>query len=99
MFGKINTQKNYVVVRSNEAGVWVGEFESSDGANVCLLHARKLWYWKGAKTTAEIATTGVAKDGTKATSVVREAMILGVCEILSMAPCAVESVYGATWDD
>ena len=49
----------YVVVRCDRAGVFAGTLESHDGQQVVLHGARKLWRWRGATETLQIAAEGV----------------------------------------
>lgn len=50
----------YVIVRTYSAGVFAGELESRNGQEVVLLNARRLWYWKGAASLSQMATTGTS---------------------------------------
>ena len=51
----------YVIVRTQSAGVFAGEFESRMAREVVLKNARRLWYWSGASSLSEMAMKGTAK--------------------------------------
>jgi hypothetical protein len=51
----------YVIVRTESAGVFAGTIESRNGQEVVLTNARRLWYWEGAASLSELAVCGVAK--------------------------------------
>ncbi len=56
-------EKKYVIVRTFSAGCFAGTLEKRDGKEVTLSKARRLWYWDGAATLSQIATTGPSKPG------------------------------------
>ncbi len=51
---------NYVIVRTNSAGVFAGTLESKDGQEVVLKDARRLWLWSGAASLSELSVAGVS---------------------------------------
>src|SRR3990167_278613 len=51
----------YVIIRTYSAGVFAGYLESRKGQEVVIKQARKLWYWDGAASLAELAVSGVSK--------------------------------------
>ena len=51
----------YCIVRTYSAGVFAGFIKSRNGQEVVMIKARRLWYWNGATTLSQIATTGVTK--------------------------------------
>src|SRR3990167_5760948 len=51
----------YVIVRTYSAGVFAGYLEKRTGKEVVVRKARKLWYWDGAATLAQLAMEGVSK--------------------------------------
>lgn len=55
----------HCVVRTYSAGVHLGVVASHDGKAVVLNDARRLWKWNGAFTLSEVATKGVAKNGSR----------------------------------
>jgi hypothetical protein len=54
-----------VMVRSYAAGVFAGTFVSEKntaaGKEVALKNARRMWYWSGAASLSQLATTGTTK--------------------------------------
>jgi len=53
--------ERFVIVRTYSAGVFAGVLESRAGQEVVLTNARRLWYWDGAATLSELATSGTSK--------------------------------------
>lgn len=51
----------YAIVRTHSAGVFAGYIESHKGQEVVMRKVRKLWYWDGAASLAELAVKGVSK--------------------------------------
>ena len=51
----------YIMVRTNSAGVFAGYLESKKGKEVTLTNARRIWYWAGANSLSELAQTGTRK--------------------------------------
>lgn len=49
----------YVIVRTHSAGVFAGYLKYRQGKEVVLIHARRIWYWKGAASLSQLATDGV----------------------------------------
>ena len=84
-----------MVVRSGQSGVWLGLLVRRSRDVVHLTDARKLWNWLGANTTADIATTGVAK-GLKVGPPV-SALVYGCCEVIDATPSAVAAVEARGW--
>ncbi len=83
-----------VLIRSTNAGVFVGELVShTDHGTVVLNNARRIWYWAGASSLSELAMKGVSRPKEcKFPCVVPQMTILGVCEIIPMTAEAVASV-------
>lgn len=56
---------SYKIVRTYSAGVFAGELEegsrSADGKRGIVRNARRLWYWSGAASLSQLATTGTSK--------------------------------------
>lgn len=77
----------YVIVRSAIAGVIAGEMVERVGQEVQLKDARKIWYWEGAATLAQLAEEGVKKpDGCKFPQMVSRIDVLDVSEVLYCTP-------------
>lgn len=51
------------MVRSRDAGVFVGTIESRDGAEVTMTDARRIWYWDGAASLSEGMVDGAMWTG------------------------------------
>lgn len=73
---------NYVIVRSNMAGVFGGTLESKTGTEVVLTDARKIYSWRGANTVEDIAAKGVDVENSRITVSVAEIVIDDVCQVL-----------------
>lgn len=54
-------QGDYVIVRTNTAGVFAGTLISKDGQEVVLKDARRIWYWAGAASLSELSTKGTSR--------------------------------------
>ncbi len=50
----------YSIVRTFSAGVFAGYLKSREGKEVVLIHARRLWYWKGAASLSQLSVDGVS---------------------------------------
>lgn len=73
----------YVIVRSDRAGVFAGTLEAHEGQQVTLRHARKLWHWRGATETLQIAAEGVKNpSGCRFTLVVDSIVLTDAIEII-----------------
>ena len=87
----------FVIIRSRDSGVHAGTLVSCIDRTVCLIGARRLWYWKAAKghTLSGVALYGL--DATKSTIAgeVGEICILDACEILPTTAAAGQSILGA----
>jgi hypothetical protein len=51
----------YVIVRTQNAGVFAGYLVSRTGEEAVLREARRIWYWDGAATLSQLATDGTSK--------------------------------------
>ena len=51
----------YVIVRTQNAGVFAGTLAKKDGDATTLTGARRIWYWAGAASLSELAMKGTAK--------------------------------------
>lgn len=79
------------LVRSYAAGVYVGELASRNGSEVILNNARLIHSWKGAKTTLEVATLGIAA-GSNLSEKVPEVTVLGVVALVPVTTKAATSL-------
>lgn len=83
----------WVVVRSRDAGAFLGRLVRRHGSEVQLADARRLWYWDGAASLSQIALEGVSKPNQcKFPPAVAKITILGACEIITATPTAVKSI-------
>lgn len=95
-YTKINQQEEnkmnkatYYIVRSDRAGVFVGNIKSRKGSEVTMTNVRRVWYWDGAASLSQMAMEGVKRPNScKFTVTVTEMTILGVIEII---PCEEEA--------
>ncbi len=53
----------YVVIRTQNAGVFAGYLKEKTGETVILKQARRLWYWSGACSLSQLAMEGTKKAG------------------------------------
>lgn len=85
--------KKYVIVRTYSAGVFAGYIESRTGREVVMVNARKLWYWDGAASLAQLAMEGVSKpENCKFPCEVDRVELLEVVEILDCTKEAQDSI-------
>ena len=54
---------NVSIVRTQSAGVFMGEIVSRNGQEVEMRNVRRLWYWEGAASLSQLAMEGVSKPG------------------------------------
>lgn len=87
--------KDYVIIRTEKAGVHAGTLILKDGNEVKLADARRIWYWSGASSLSQMAVDGVSKpDECKFPCEVPEITILGVIEIIPCTEKAMTSLKG-----
>jgi hypothetical protein len=53
----------YVMVRTQNAGVFAGYLSDKTGETVILKQARRMWYWAGACSLSQLAMEGTKKAG------------------------------------
>lgn len=51
---------NYVIVRSQAAGVFAGYLSKKEGSEVTLLESRRIFYWTGAATLSQLSIDGTS---------------------------------------
>jgi hypothetical protein len=92
--------EDYVIVRSDRAGVFAGHLVEHDRAtqHVVLADARRLWYWIGA-SLSEVAQKGaIEPDNCKYSVPVVEQTIGTVIEVIPATDAAMVSIKGvAEW--
>ena len=86
----------YVLVRSKDSGVWMGEFVSLNGSSVTLANARKIWRWRGANTTSELAIRGCEKKYSRVAEPVNTT-VFGCCELIESNIIAWAAVCACGW--
>jgi hypothetical protein len=83
----------WVVIRSKDAGVFLGRLVREDGARVELVESRRIYYWDGAATLSQLSQEGVKSvSNCKFPCVMPYQTILGVCEIIPATAAAVLSI-------
>ncbi len=83
----------HVLIRSRDAGVFVGVLVERTGAEVTLADARRIWYWAGAATLSELAVKGTSKPTEcKFPASVPTITVLGVCEVIPVTDAAWQSI-------
>lgn len=87
---KSNLIGKHVIVRSNLAGVFFGILTNKEGDELTLSKARKFYYFSGANTVEDLATTGALnKENCKMTVEIEEIVISKFEQIL---PCTKEAI-------
>jgi len=83
----------YVIIRSDRAGIFAGNIESRNGQEVILKNARRLWYWDGACSISQLAVDGTLRSNDcKFTVTVEKIEIFGVIEIIPCTEKAEQSI-------
>lgn len=86
-------EKQYKIVRTYSAGVFMGTVESRNGKEVVMRNARRLWQWSGAASLSQLAMTGTSNPGgCKFPTPVDRVELLEVIEILDVTPQAKTSI-------
>ena len=87
------TRKKFKIVRTARAGVFAGIVQSRKGGEVVMLNARRLWYWAGAASLSQLATTGTSNPSAcKFPCPVARVELLEAIEILDVTPAARKSI-------
>lgn len=85
----------YVIIRSDRAGVFAGELAAKDGTDVTLNACRRLWYWKA---QSGVALSGVSQSGLasgcKVDTETNGHVISGVLEVIPCSDVAEASIRG-----
>lgn len=88
----VNTDYDYVIVRSVNAGVFAGYLVSENNDIVELKEARKLYYWSGACAVEQLAVDGTTEPQSCKFTVAATQKILGVCQIVATTDKAKKSI-------
>lgn len=84
------------IIRTYSAGVWFGTVADKDGNEVVITDARRLWYWKAAKSISlsAVANFGVDQKDSKITAPVASVWLEAI-EIIPATDEAIKSIEGA----
>lgn len=87
------------MVRTYSAGVFLGTLKERNGKEVVLTDARRMWYWDGAASLSQLATTGTSKPKQcKFPAPVSEVLLLEAIEIIPATEAAIASIAAvAEW--
>ncbi len=84
--------KDYII-RSDRAGVFIGEITERTGDEVALANVRKLWSWSGACAVEELATNGAKNPNQcRFTVTVPKMIVIGVIQIIPCTEAASKSI-------
>ena len=87
--------ENYVIVRSEKAGVFFGQLVKKEGDEVTLNNCRKLYYWVNACAVEQLALDGVleeTKNDCKFTVTVNNSTINNYIQIIECSEKAIKSI-------
>ena len=85
--------EDYVIVRTQSAGVHFGHLSEKSGQEVILKDSRRIWYWDGAASLSQMAMDGVSKpENCKFPTSLPEITLLQAIEIIPCTQKAVESI-------
>lgn len=83
----------YVITRGDRSGVFAGTLENRDGQEATLTGARRIWYWAGAASLSQLATTGTSEPNScKFPPPVTRVTQTDVIEILEVTENAQKSI-------
>lgn len=84
---------NYVIIRTQSAGVFAGVILKREGDSLTLQNARRLWYWKGAASLSQLAQEGTSDPkNCQFPCEVSQIELFNVIEILSCTEKARKSI-------
>jgi hypothetical protein len=91
--------EEYVIVRSQNAGVFAGLLQSRNDSEVVLNDCRRLWYWAGAASLSQLAMDGTSKPTQCKFPVMTQGhTVLQVIEVIPVTEKARKSIQGvAVW--
>jgi hypothetical protein len=89
----------YVIVRTQNAGVFAGELVKRTGSEARLKNSRRIWYWDGAASLSELAVSGTSKpEECQFPVVIPVHDVFGVIEVLQTSAAARKSIESVpTW--
>lgn len=83
----------YCMVRTYSAGVFAGTLEERTGKEVRLSNARRIWYWAGAASLSQLATSGTTDPKKcKFPAPVNEVLLTEAIEIIPITDAARQSI-------
>ena len=83
----------YCMVRTYSAGVFAGTLKSRKGKECLLTKARRIWYWKGAASLSQLATSGTSDpQNCKFPEMVAQVLLTEVIEIIPITDVARKSI-------
>ena len=83
----------YCMVRTYSAGVFAGTIVSLKGKEATLKNARRIWYWDGAASLSQLATSGTSKpENCKFPEPVASVLLTEVIEIIPITLAAKKSI-------
>ena len=87
--------EDYVIIRTQNAGVHAGYLVSQNGGEVILKNARRIYYWDGAATLSQLAMEGSSKpENCKFPQAVNEITLQGAIETIPCTETARKSIEG-----
>lgn len=88
---------NVVLIRTQSAGVHVGELKSRAGKEVVLINAHRVWRWKGANSLSELAMKGADTGYTRVSERVPEITLTEAIEVIPCTKEAAANLRTARW--
>jgi hypothetical protein len=83
----------YCMVRTYSAGVFAGTIKERNGKEAVLTDARRVWFWRGAASLSQLATTGTSKPSEcQFPCAVPEVLLTEVIEIIPITDVAAKSI-------
>ena len=83
----------YCMVRTYSAGVFAGTVVSLKGKEATLKNARRIWYWDGAASLSQLATSGTSKpENCKFPEPVASVLLTEVIEVIQITLAAKKSI-------
>jgi hypothetical protein len=84
---------DYIIVRTQSAGVFAGILVKREGREVTLRNARRLWKWSGAASLSQLCMEGVSRPkDCMFPCEVNEVLLLEAIEILPVTEKAKKSI-------
>jgi hypothetical protein len=81
------------MVRTYSAGVFAGVIAERNGKEARLTDARRIWYWDGAATLSQLATSGTSNPSDcRFPESVSEVLLTDVIEIIPITDDAKKSI-------